>query len=135
MPVPTYDLLMLPVLRLCAEKTWTMKDLVDRVADDLNLNDEEREELLPSGSATVIASRVGALISKGAQKGVLITTSNFSRAVLAVAANQSSHIRLVLIDGSELTKLMVRFGVGVRIARTVEIKSVDQEYFQVAEPE
>lgn len=45
-------------------------------------------------------------------------------------ASQSAHLRLVLIDGNELTKLMVRFGVGVRTARTVEIKRVDLDYFE-----
>jgi restriction system protein len=86
------------------------------------------------GNETVHAF-MGALMSKGAQKGVLITTSTFSKTALNVAANQSGHVRLVLIDGRELTKLMVRFGVGVRIARTVEIKSIDQEYFEDGEPE
>jgi restriction endonuclease Mrr len=72
---------------------------------------------------------------QGCQKGVLITTSSFSKTAMNVAANQSGHVRVVLIDGGELKKLMVRFGVGVRIARTVEIKSIDQEYFDDGEPE
>jgi restriction system protein len=319
-PVPTYDVLMLPVLRLCAEKLWVMRDLVVRVADDLCLSQPEREQMIPSGTMTVITSRVhwaktylkqaglveqpkraqvqissrgrevlarnpskidatllqgfdefrdflkrtksedapsvsaalttaaptplvatvnettntpeeqiatafltlneslrdallarvlesnptffeklivdlllamgyggsradageqlggtgdggvdgviredqlgldrvylqakryqpgntvgseavqafmGALVGKGAQKGVLITTSTFSKAAINVAS-QSGHLRLVLIDGNELTKLMVRFGVGVRIARTVEIKRIDLDYFEDAEPE
>ena len=320
MTIPTYDVLMLPVLRLCAERLWIMRDLVDRVADDLHLSHPEREQVIPSGSVTVITSRVhwaktylkqaglveqpkrarvqisargrevlarnptkidtallqgfdefraflsrtkaedapsapvaltptisnplsvpivettntpeeqitsasltlneslrdalmarvlegnptffekmivdlllamgyggsradageqlggtgdggvdgviredqlgldrvylqakryqpgntvgseavqafmGALVGKGAQKGVLITTSIFSKAALNVA-RQSGHLRLVLIDGDELTKLMVRFGVGVRIARTVDIKRIDLDYFDDAEPE
>ena len=77
---------------------------------------------------------MGALVGKGAQKGVLITTSTFSKAAINVAG-QSGHLRLVLIDGGELTRLMVRFGVGVRIARTVEIKRIDLDYFEDAGPE
>jgi restriction system protein len=77
---------------------------------------------------------VGALVGKGAQKGVLITTSSFSKAAVA-AASQSGHVRVVLIDGDELTKLMVRFSVGVRIARTIEIKRIDLDYFEDMEPE
>ena len=318
-PIPTYDVLMLPVLRLCAEKLWVMRDLVARVADDLGLSQSEREQMIPSGTMTVITSRVhwaktylkqaglveqpkraqvqvsargrevlagnptkidaaslqrfdefrdflsrtksedgsfglpalaanaplpvtpaaetvntpeeqiasasltlddslrdallarvlesnptffeklivdlllamgyggsradageqlggtgdggvdgviredqlgldrvylqakryqpghtvgsetvqafmGALVGKGAQKGVLITTSTFSKTAISVAS-QSGHLRLVLIDGDELTKLMVRFCVGVRIARTVEIKRIDLDYFEDAEPE
>ena len=85
------------------------------------------------GSETVQAF-IGALIGKGAQKGVLITTSSFSKQARAVAA-QPSQFRLVLIDGVELTQLMVRFGVGVRVARRVEIKRVDQEFFGSVETE
>ena len=77
---------------------------------------------------------MGALLSRGAQKGVFITTSGFSKAALQVAS-QPGQLRLVLIDGGELTKLMVRFGVGVRVARQVEIKRVDLDYFEGAEPE
>ena len=317
MPVPSYDVLMLPVLKLCAEREWGMGELISRIADDLHLSQTEREERIPSGSLTVVASRVhwakfylrkagfldqpkrarvrlsaqgrallnsnpttidrsvleqsaefrafqrrgteavvpstsldaaatgkpstfsvlpetpedliaaasqeieeslrdallqrvlertpaffertildlllamgyggsrsdagerlggtgdggvdgliredhlgldrvylqakryqpgntvgpeavhafmGALLSKGAQKGVFITTSSFTKGALQVA-NQPGHLRLVLIDGDELTRLMVRFGIGVRVARTVEIKRVDTAYFDDAEPE
>lgn len=319
MPIPTYDMLMLPLLRLCAEKQWVMRDLVARVSDDMGLSQSEREQMIPSGTMTVITSRVhwakaylkqarlveqpkrahvqisargrevlsgnptkidgaflqgfsefrdfqsrtrgegaslpvapatasatpaivpavdavstpeeqiasasltlnellrdalltrvlegnptffeklivdlllamgyggsradageqlggtgdggvdgviredqlgldrvylqakryqpgntvgseavqafmGALVGKGAQKGVMITTSTFSRAAMNVAS-QSGHLRLVLIDGSELTRLMVRFGVGVRVARTVDIKRIDLDYFEDADPE
>ena len=64
---------------------------------------------------------IGALIGRGAQKGVLITTSSFTPAALT-AATQSGSLRLVLIDGEALTKLMVRFNVGVRTSRAVEVK-------------
>lgn len=311
MAIPTYDVLMLPVLRLSAEKTWHMRDLTARIADDLGLTGAERDEQLPSGGTTTISSRVlwaktylkqaglveqpkrgmvhassrgrtvlnanpakidgaflrqfeefrsfqrrtkqiesatarypmptptdptdtpdeqiitaaktiteslrdallarilegspaffeklildlllamgyggsrtdageqlggtgdggvdgviredqlgldriylqakryqpgnavgsetvqafiGALVGKGAHKGVLITTSSFSKAALN-AASQSGSLRLVLIDGDALTTLMVRFNVGVRVARTVEIKRVDLDYFEDAETE
>jgi restriction system protein len=71
---------------------------------------------------------IGALVGRGAQKGVLITTSTFTKAALS-AANQSGHPRIVLVDGDELTNLMVRFDVGIRVARTVAIKRIDPAYF------
>lgn len=49
--------------------------------------------------------------------------------------NQPGHLRLVLINGDELAKSMVRFSVGVRIARTVKIKQIDPAYFKDTEPE
>jgi restriction system protein len=77
---------------------------------------------------------VGALIGRGASKGVLITTSTFSPAAQN-AAKQSGSARLVLIDGEALTDLMVRFNVGVRVSQTVEIKRVDMDYFEETETE
>jgi restriction system protein len=43
------------------------------------------------------------------------------------------HLRIVLIDGEELAKLMVQYKVGVRIERTVEVKKIDLDYFDVTE--
>ncbi len=77
---------------------------------------------------------IGALIGRGAQKGVLITTSSFSKAAI-LAAKQSGNLRLVLIDGDELTALLVRFSVGVRVVQTIEIKRIDLDYFDDTEPE
>ena len=49
---------MLPLLQHCAEKLWSMRDLIARIADDLGLNQEERTAQIPSGGTTIIASRV-----------------------------------------------------------------------------
>jgi restriction endonuclease Mrr len=40
-----------------------------------------------------------------------------------------------LIDGDELTALLVRFSVGVRVVQTIEIKRIDLDYFGDTEPE
>lgn len=58
LPIPTYDALMLPVLRHSAEKLWSMRELIAKIADDLKLTQEERGQQVRSGSTTVIASRV-----------------------------------------------------------------------------
>jgi restriction system protein len=69
----------------------------------------------------------GSLVERGASKGVFVTTSQF----VASAKSFVSRIpqRLILIDGAELTRLMVRYGVGVRVERTIEIKRLDLGYF------
>ena len=41
--------------------------------------------------------------------------------------------KIVLIDGEELTRLMLQYGVGVRVERTVEIKRIDADYFDDSE--
>jgi restriction system protein len=49
---------MLPVLRLAAEGEKRVADVEDRIADDLGLTTEEREELLPSGRQRVLHNRI-----------------------------------------------------------------------------
>ena len=77
---------------------------------------------------------VGALVQRGAQKGVFITTSSFTNQAKGIP-QQAGNLRLVLIDGEELTRLMVKFNVGVRVARSVEIKRIDLDYFEDIDPE
>lgn len=58
MPIPDYQTLMLPVLRLAAEGETRVPDVAERIADDLGLTPEEREELLPSGRQRLLHNRV-----------------------------------------------------------------------------
>jgi restriction system protein len=69
----------------------------------------------------------GSLDEKRSTRGVLVTTSRFAAAARAYA--QASPKRLILIDGEELGRLLVEYGVGVRVFRTVELKRVDLDYF------
>jgi len=41
--------------------------------------------------------------------------------------------KIILIDGEKLAKLMIQYGVGVRVERTVEIKRIDLDYFEESE--
>ena len=70
---------------------------------------------------------VGSLVGLGATKGVFVTTSSFS--VPAIEFARGLQQRVILIDGVRLTELMVEFGVGVRVARTVEVKRLDEDFF------
>ena len=70
----------------------------------------------------------GALVHKGATKGVFVTTSAFSEAA-RLFAQEVRQQRLILIDGEELTRLMVKYNVGVRVERKIEIKKIDLDYF------
>lgn len=73
----------------------------------------------------------GALDERGATKGVFVTTSHFAPAAIQYA--QRSPKRLILIDGEELTRLLVKYGVAVRGYRILELKKVDTDYFDEAE--
>jgi restriction system protein len=70
---------------------------------------------------------VGSLVGNGASKGVFVTTSSFS----APATDFVRHLpqRVILIDGDRLADLMIEHGVGVRVARTVEVKRLDEDFF------
>jgi restriction system protein len=81
-----------------------------------------------------VQSFIGALVNRGAHKGVLITTSTFTKNGIETA-KQSGALRLVLIDGPTLTDLMLQFNVGVRVARTIDIKRIDLDYFEDLETE
>ena len=71
----------------------------------------------------------GALASKGADRGVFITTSHFSKGAL-VEAEQYRDKNVVLIDGFRLTTLMLQYGVGVQKVREFALYEVDEDYFE-----
>jgi restriction system protein len=69
----------------------------------------------------------GALHGNRARKGVMITTSSFSKD--AVEYVKTSPIAIVLIGGTHLADLMVEFGVGVSDVETIKLKKLDEDYF------
>lgn len=56
--IPDYQSLMLPVLRIAADGETRIPVAADRLADELSLTEEEREELLPSGKQRVLHNRM-----------------------------------------------------------------------------
>jgi restriction system protein len=72
----------------------------------------------------------GSLDARGADKGVFITTSEFSSTARQTAQNISAGNKFIrLVDGDELAHLMIRHGVGVVTEYTYEIKKLDENYF------
>ncbi len=71
---------------------------------------------------------VGALDGKKATKGVFLTTAKFTGEARTYA--QQSNFNIVLIDGEELTKLMIDYNLGVSTSETFEVKKVDSDYFE-----
>ena len=70
----------------------------------------------------------GAIDAAGTTKGVFVTTAKFTRAAREYVARSPK--RIVLIDGEELSRLMVQNGVGVRTWVHHEIKRIDEDYFE-----
>lgn len=70
----------------------------------------------------------GSMEEVRAKKGVLITTSTFSKE--AEDYVQRIERKIVLLDGKSLTRLMIEHGVGVETVRTFAIKKVNFDYFE-----
>lgn len=52
--IPDYQSLMLPLLRLVSDrKEYKYRDLIEKMATEFKITDEERKELLASGSQAV----------------------------------------------------------------------------------
>ena len=70
----------------------------------------------------------GALGCSPVRKGVFITTSYFDeRAKRKAESIQGKVIRLV--DGEELTRLMIKHNIGVQTKTKIEIKKLDEDFF------
>jgi restriction system protein len=75
-----------------------------------------------------IRNFLGALVGRGASKGVFITTSSFSEPAKQFVA-RSLQQRIVLVDGERLAELMIEHGLGVSTVATYEIKRIDSDFF------
>ena len=74
---------------------------------------------------------VGALQGQGVERGVFITASRFTQSAKDYA--QKLLGKVILIDGQELATLMIRYKVGIQVRQTLEIISIDEDFFDDAE--
>lgn len=74
-----------------------------------------------------INSFIGALERKNTNKGVFITTSDFTSS--ARQAKNEANKNIALINGEKLTELLIKFNVGVSTKEVYEIKELDGDYF------
>jgi len=73
-----------------------------------------------------IQSFVGALSGK-ADSGVFITTGRFSSGAVEYA--ETVPTRIILVDGNQLARLMIRFHVGVQETRAISMVEIDEDFF------
>ena len=71
---------------------------------------------------------VGALQGQRARKGVFITTSHYTSEAIDYASRIDT--KVVLIDGRQLSALMIDFDVGVSVSASYVIKRIDSDYFE-----
>lgn len=70
----------------------------------------------------------GSLDRFKATKGLFVTASTFTPSARQTAEQLSK--RIVLMDGDQLTRLMIFHGVGCVIEETLHVKKVDEEFFE-----
>jgi restriction system protein len=75
-----------------------------------------------------IQAFVGALTGHHANKGIFITTSEFSKQAHDFVKQIPQ--KVILIDGQKLARLMITHNVGVSIASTYHIKKIDSDFFE-----
>ncbi|MCI0498039.1 MAG: winged helix-turn-helix domain-containing protein, partial [Thermoplasmata archaeon] len=82
--IPDYQSIMLPLLRLVADgKEHKFREIIENLAAQFKLTDEERKELLPSGQQPIFDNRVGwaktylkkAGLLDSPQRGIVIITT------------------------------------------------------------
>ncbi len=84
-----------------------------------------------SVSSSQIRDFIGALETKKAQKGIFVTTGEFS-AFARSSIEKVSH-RVRLINGRELSSLMVRHNLGAKPTQSYIFKELDLGYFSPRE--
>lgn len=79
-------------------------------------------------SGPTVQGFAGALMGRKARKGILITTSNFSRQAIEYASSLDN-LKIILIDGEQLAQLMIDHDVGVTEESRYIVKKIDLDYF------
>jgi restriction system protein len=60
MAIPDFQKIMLPLLEFLGDKQeHSLRETIDSLADQFDLSEEERRELLPSAQQAIFANRVG----------------------------------------------------------------------------
>lgn len=75
----------------------------------------------------IVQAFAGSLEGQRARKGILITSSYFTEDAKDYVKRIEK--RIVLIDGDQLTQLMIDYGVGVSEKAIYVVKRVDEDYF------
>ena len=78
--------------------------------------------------SSAIRDFFGSLDMHKATKGLFVTTSGFTQAAIDTVEKLGK--RIVLIDGSELARLMISYNVGCRVEETLHVKRIDEDFFE-----
>jgi restriction system protein len=75
MAIPDYQSIMLPLLQFSGDqREHSLREAIEVLADQFNLTDEERKELLPSGQQATFDNRVGWARTYLKKAGLMVST-------------------------------------------------------------
>lgn len=72
---------------------------------------------------------IGSLSLKGTNKGIFITTSDFTEDALATA-KLNPHNRIILINGQQLASLAIENNIGIQVKKMYAVKQIDDDFFE-----
>lgn len=98
----------------------------DKLGLDVVYIQAKRWENNPVGRPDVMQF-AGALQAQKANKGIFITTSRFTDDARSYVSQIGS--KIVLIDGEQLTSLMIEHDVGISTVSMYPVKKIDTDYF------
>lgn len=92
----------------------------------------QAKRLRPNTSVPISDVRdfIGSLEGVHANKGILVTTGNFTSAASEYLASVTR--RVVLVDGNKLSDLMIRHNLGVAVKSSYQIKEIVPSYFDLS---
>ncbi|MBE9467484.1 MAG: restriction endonuclease [Bacteroidetes bacterium] len=124
--------------------------IVTQYSNDKGIDGIIKEDVLGLGRIHIQAKRykqnsnvprediqkfVGALAVAQSNKGVFITTSNFTKGANEYVKNLNATTTIVLINGEKLAKFIYDFGLGMQVEETIEIKKLDSDFWDNMEDE
>ena len=120
--------------------------LVTQYTNDKGIDGIIKEDILGFGRIHIQAKRydinnnihrediqkfVGALAVAQSDKGVFITTSEFSKGAYEYVASLNSTTKIVLINGVRLAEYIYDYNLGMQIENIIEIKKLDSDFWDL----
>ncbi|MBK7129141.1 MAG: restriction endonuclease [Crocinitomicaceae bacterium] len=120
--------------------------LVTQYTNDKGIDGVIKEDILGFGRIYIQAKRykidtniqrdeiqkfVGALAVAQSDKGVFITTSDFTKGAYEYVSSLNSTAKIVLINGDKLAEYIYDYNLGLQTEKIIEIKKLDNDYWDL----
>lgn len=120
--------------------------LVTQYTNDKGIDGVIKEDILGFGRIYIQAKRykidtniqrdeiqkfVGALAVAQSDKGVFITTSDYTKGAYEYVASLNSTAKIVLINGDKLAEYIYDYSLGLQTEKIIEIKKLDNDFWDL----